>query len=532
MVAEIAPERQPPRVYNCAPMQPSVSGALDARRLDLALGIVGAGVMGSGIAQIAALAGIRVVLYDTRAEAATAARDQISRQLSRLTEKGRLGAEAASAAVARIEIAGALTGLSACHVVVEAIVENIEAKRELCAHLEAIVSRDCIIATNTSSLQVTTIAAACKHPERVAGFHFFNPVPLMKVVEVIDGLRTEPWVGTVLTALAQRMGHTPVRARDTPGFIVNHAGRGYGTEALAILREGIAEFWEVDRVLREAAGFHMGPFELFDLTGLDISHPVMESIYHQYYQEPRYRPSPLTAQRVAAGLLGRKSNDRGFYEYIDGRAQPMPVAPVRVVALPKVWVGRSGYGDLLAQWVAKAGVAPERGPKPPKDALCLVAPLGHDATTTTLGEGADPTHTVAVDCLLGLAKRRTLMTTPITAPRFRDAAHAFFASDGVPVSVIHDSPGFIAQRVLAHIVNIGCDIVQQRICTPDDLDRAVTLGLGYPHGPLAWGDALGPPRVLAILEALFAFYGDPRYRASPWLKRRALLGVSLKTPHG
>ena len=503
--------------------------ALDPQRQDLALGIVGTGVMGRGIAQIAAQAGIRVALYDARAAAASAARDYVTGSLAKLVEKGRLPAGTATRAAGLLNVANVLGDLSECDAVVEAIAENLDAKRELFQHLEGIVAPDCVLATNTSSLQVTAIAAACQHPERVAGFHFFNPVPLMKVVEVVDGLMTAPWVGDALTALARRMGHTPVRAQDTPGFIVNHAGRGFGTEALACLREGVAAFWEIDRILRDQAGFRMGPFELLDLTGLDVSHPVMESIYDQYYQEPRYRPSPLTGQRVAAGLLGRKSGNRGFYEYVDGQAKPMPVAPVPDAPVPKVWVARHGLHDQLAATVAQLGGHADHGDKPGPESLCLVAPLGLDATGAAVAEGIDPTRTVAVDCLFGLAKRRTMMTTPATAPAMRDAAHALLARGGVPVSVIRDSAGFVAQRVVAHIVNIGCDIAQQRICSPQDLDLAVTLGLGYPKGPLAWGDAIGPARVLEILERLQSFYGDPRYRPSPWLKRRALLGLSLPT---
>ncbi len=506
--------------------------ALDIQRPDLVLGLVGTGIMGRGIAQIAAQGGIRVILYDTRADAALAAREYVTGQLTKLAEKGKVSKEVAEAAASRLDIANVMTQLSPCHVVIEAIVEDLTAKRELFSHLEGIVRDDCLLATNTSSLQVTAIAAGCKHPERMGGFHFFNPVPLMKVVEVIPGIMSAPWVADALTALARRMGHMPVRAQDTPGFIVNHAGRAYGTEALALLKEGVAEYWEMDRILRDAAGFRMGPFELTDLTGLDVSHPVMESIYNQYYQEPRYRPSPIAAQRVVAGLLGRKSNNRGWYVYEDGQAEPMPAPAVPNVPIPPVWVSASDFGPALRELAVELGATVESGASPSANALCLVAPLGHDATTTALGEGLDAARAVAVDGLFGFAKRRTLMTTPVTRPEYRDAAHALFARDGTPVSPIHDAPGFVTQRVVAHILNIGCDIVQQRICTPEDLDRAVALGLGYPKGPLAWGDAIGPGRVLAICERLFAFYGDPRYRPSPWLKRRAALGVSLLHPEG
>src|SRR6266702_4619661 len=225
----------------------------------------------------------------SRPGAAREAKDTLSQQLSQLAEKGRLDRDAVARAEASLVIADSLDALSPCRIVIEAIVENLDAKRGLFRTLEAIVAEDCLLATITSSLSVTAIAAACRRPERVGGFHFFNPVPLMKVVEVVDGLLTAPWVGEALTALALRCGHKPVRAKDTPGFIVNHAGRGYGNEALRILGEGIAEFHAVDRILRDCAGFRMGPFELFDLTGLDVSHPVMESIYRQYYEEPRFR---------------------------------------------------------------------------------------------------------------------------------------------------------------------------------------------------------------------------------------------------
>ena len=506
---------------------------LDISRPDLCIAVVGTGVMGRGIAQIAAQAGIRTFLFDSRPGAAAEAKQSVATQWQRLAEKGRMTADAVKAATDRLEIASALADLAPCHVVIEAIVEILEAKRALFAELEAIVGPTCILASNTSSLQVTAIAAKCKHPERVAGYHFFNPVPLMKVVEVVDGLMTAPWVCDALTSLSSRCGHKPVRAKDTPGFIVNHAGRGYGTEALRIAGEGIADFYDIDRVLRDAAGFRMGPFELFDLTGLDVSHPVMESIYHQYYEEPRYTPSTITAQRVSAGVFGRKSAGRGFYVYPEGKlALPPGIEPEEAAPAVRpahVWISERGFGPKVKELAHKLGAVLDHGSVPSGGALCVVAPIGQDATTAALAENLDPTRTVAIDGLLSLAKRRTLMTTPVTRPEMRAAAHGLFASDGVPVTVIHDSPGFIAQRVLSHIVNVACDIAQQRIATTADIDAAVTLGLGYPQGPLAWGDALGAGNVLAILDAMQDFYRDPRYRASPWLRRRALLGVSLST---
>lgn len=503
--------------------------SLDASQPDLSLAVIGTGVMGRGIAQIAAQAGIRVLLHDSRSVAAHEAKEAISAQLRRLHEKTRLASEELERSQANLVVADSLTALGACPVVIEAVVEDLNAKRELFAALEAVVAADCLLASNTSSLSITAIAAACKRPERVAGFHFFNPVPLMKVVEVVDGLQTAPWVGEALTRLALRCGHKPVRAKDTPGFIVNHAGRGYGTEALRIIGEGIAEFHEIDRILRDCAGFRLGPFELFDLTGLDISHPVMESIYRQYYEEPRYRPSHITGQRVNAGLFGRKSG-RGFYRYMNGAQLEIPEPSAPAARPASVWVSRLQLGAKLTELLRDLGAHIDRGMRPAAQSLCLVAPLGQDATAAAIEEELDPTRTLAVDCLFAPEARRTLMTTPVTTPAMRAAAHGLLASDGVPVTVIGDSPGFVAQRVIAQIVNIGCDIAQQRVTSPEDIDTAVTLGLGYPQGPLAWGDAIGPAKILAILQTLLDFYGDPRYRASPWLKRRARLGVSLLTP--
>lgn len=494
----------------------------------LVCGVVGCGAMGRGIAQIAAQGGAEVRLFDARPGAAGEARTFLAATFEKLVAKGKVTAADSGAALGRLAVCGALEELAGCDVVVEAIVEDLEAKRGLLRALEPIVGERCILASNTSSLSVTAMAAGLARPGRVAGFHFFNPVPVMKVVEVVAGLVTEPQVVDRLVAFAGRMGHTAVRAKDSPGFIVNHAGRGFGTEGLRILAEGVTGIEDLDRILRDTAGFKLGPCELMDLTGVDVSHPVMESVYRQFYDEPRFRPQPLTRQMLAAGLLGRKTG-RGFYVYADGAAVRTPEPPAPASRPASVWVSRARpeLGRTVADLVRKLGARLDEGRAPAAESLCIVTPLGEDATTLAVREGLDATRTVAVEALFDTTRRRVVMTTPATTPATGQAAHGLLASDGVPVSVIRDSPGLVTQRVVATIVNIACEIAQQQIATPADIDRAVVLGLGYSHGPLAWGDRLGPATVLTLLENLQAATGDPRYRPSPWLRRRAQLGLSL-----
>ncbi|MBE0586433.1 MAG: 3-hydroxyacyl-CoA dehydrogenase [Betaproteobacteria bacterium HGW-Betaproteobacteria-9] len=494
------------------------------------VGIVGTGAMGRGIAQMAVQAGSQVLLFDLLPGAAEAARTALADTWQKLVVKNKLTPELQAAYLARVSLASAVTGLAPCALVVEAIVEKLDVKQRLFAELEAVVAPQAVLATNTSSLSVTAIGAALQRPTQLAGFHFFNPVPLMRVVEVIAGLKTSPVVCQQLTDYARQFGHTPVSAQDTPGFIVNHAGRGYGTEALRVVGERVADFATIDRILKDQMGFKLGPFELMDLTALDVSHPVMESIYRQYYEEPRYRPSVITAQRLAGGVVGKKVGE-GFYAYDNGVAQVPAEPPVpSVAAMPPVWVSpKAARRPEIYQLLKNLGASIETGAAPSSAALILVAPLGLDVTTLAAVERLDPSRTLGIDMMLDDAatKRRVLATNPATRPDMRDAAHALFASDGKAVSVVRDSGGFVTQRVVATIVNIAADMCQQGICTPKDLEVAVTLGLGYPMGPLAMGDRIGPTNVLEILFNMQTVYGDPRYRPSPWLRRRGALGLSL-----
>jgi 3-hydroxybutyryl-CoA dehydrogenase len=493
------------------------------------IGVVGAGAMGRGIAQVIAAAGMNVAVFDMRANAAAEAVAFAADMLKRQAEKGRMSAEDAAAATARLRSASALPALSSCDMIAEAIVEDLRAKQELFRGLDAIVTRDAILASNTSSLSITEIAAGSAHPERVIGLHFFNPVPLMALVEIVPGLRTSETTLQRATALVQRIGKTGVRTQDMPGFLVNHVGRGFGPEALRILGEGVATAPEIDAIMR-AAGFRMGPFELLDLTGLDVSQPVMEQVYRQFFDEPMYRPSIIGRRRMAAGLLGRKSG-AGFYAYPAEKpaaTQTEAAEPAHAIA---VWLDprdSERFGRLSAR-LKQAG-AKLAHDAPRTEATLVIAPPAGDATTAAVARGLDPRRVVAVDTWLESERISTIMKTPLTEPERLRSVRALLAREGETPVIVNDSPGFVAPRIVAMLINIACTIAQQRIAAPADIDLGARLGLAYPKGPLEWGDSIGPGRVLEMLAGLYAFYGDPRYRPSPWLKRRAMLGVSLLTP--
>jgi 3-hydroxybutyryl-CoA dehydrogenase len=499
------------------------------------IGVVGAGAMGRGIAQWAATAGHRVILHDARDGAVAEARGFVDGILARSVEKGRMAGADRRAIIGRIVPAGSAADLAPAGIVVEAVIEDLAVKQAVFAELEGIVGDEAILCTNTSSLSVTACAAATRRPERVAGLHFFNPVPLMKVVEVVRGQRTSDAAVARLRALVATTEHHAVTCEDSPGFVVNHAGRGLPTEGARIVQEGVAGFSEVDRVMRETCGFRMGPFELFDLTGLDVSSEVLRQIYDQYFQEPRYRPAPFLYRRVTAGLFGRKSGE-GFYRYEGGRRiDPPEVGPGDVPAAPvHVAVADTAVAERIGAALASGGVEIVAGPE--AAAAIVVAPFGGDATTAAVQAGLDPALTVGIDPLFdrafGDGGRVTMMTTPATRPEAADMVHAALLRSGRSVTRIGDSPGFIAQRVVATIVNIGAEIAQQRVALPADIDEAVRRGLGYPAGPLALGDRIGAARIVEILTGIQAATGDPRYRPSLWLKRRALLGLSLLTPEG
>jgi 3-hydroxybutyryl-CoA dehydrogenase len=498
---------------------PQHSEALDT------LAIVGAGAMGAGIAQAALTAGLRVILHDSNRAALEKARGEVQARIARLVEKGQITAAAATEAEQRLTLAERLEELAPAPLVIEAIVEQLEPKRRLFSALEDIVAADTVLATNTSSLPVAAIARACRHRERVCGLHFFNPVPLMRLVEVIHAADTSERTLQRALALAERLGKTAVRVRDVPGFLVNLLGRAYLTEALHIRHEGVAEVATIDRIMREAAGFRMGPFELMDLTGVDVNFPATRSVYDGFQHDPRLKTTVLHESLFMAGHLGRKTG-RGFYDYGE-RAAAAPSAtserPGVAPAGPPVtaWIAEdaSGFELLAGRGVRLVGAEQAE--------LILVSPVGEDAATTAARLRLDPARVVAVD-FLGMEKSFLTLMAPVSGDGAAQRLAAHLRATGLSVAVVRDSPGFVAPRILAMIVNLACEVAQMGIGTPEDIDVAMRLAQNYPRGPFEWGEWLGPQRVHDMLREIQAITGSDRYRPSLWLRRRALLELPLR----
>jgi 3-hydroxybutyryl-CoA dehydrogenase len=489
------------------------------------IGVVGAGVMGRGIAQLFVQAGHKVRLFDARSGAAAEAKTSVAAVLGRLAAKGGFSPAAVPSCLENLVVCDALENLGGCAIIVEAIIEDLSAKQALFQALEPIAGPETILASNTSSLTVSAIAALCATPSRVAGLHFFNPVPLMKIAEIIPGIQTAPAVVAQLRALIEAAGHRAVIAADQPGFLINHAGRGLYGEGFRLVEENVTDFAGVDRIMRDGSGFRMGPFELMDLTGLDVSGKVMQSIFDQFQHEPRYRPSSLVPPRLAAGLFGRKTG-AGFYKYADGRKlEPdEPSAPERLAGI-SAFVQPGERHEELVDVLTRAGASMADSAQTAE--IIFLLPWGEDITSASLRLRLDPARSVGVDPIMQWNRRFALMVSPATAPRVANAAHALLAADGAKVTLIQDSPGFVSQRVIAMIVNIACEIAQRGIARAAEIDPAIRLGLGYPAGPLEWGDRIGPMRILEIIETIQKITGDLRYRPSLWLRRRAMLGLSL-----
>lgn len=490
------------------------------------VGIVGTGAMGTGIAHVSALGGMVVHLFDVNDGASEASRNQIVKRIERRVANGKMKADDAQAFLARLNIAGNLTDLADCDLIVEAIVECLEVKTRLFKELESIVSADTILVSNTSSIPIGQIAADCTHRDRIAGMHFFNPVPLMQLVEIIPGPDSSQQVINALLDAGRRMGRTPVVVKDLPGFLVNYGGRAYTTEGLAIEHEKVATPEQIDAVMRDSYGFRMGPFELMDLTGMDVNFPVTDFIHKSFFSDPRLRSTPMHRYMLDTGQLGQKVG-RGFFSYHDGQSAPSPDASSTTPASHAVFT--PSQDEKLLSLISQIGL--KTLPVDDGKAPILVAPIGQDCSAYISEHGlqSEARRVIAIDVLGNTDIRVTLMKAPGADESVINKVVSAFSTHR-KVTLINDSPGFIGPRIVAMIANLSCEMAQTGVANVDDIDNAIRLGLNYPQGPLAMCDDLGVECVYTILSVMQTLTGDDRYRPSQWLRRRAQLGLSARVP--
>jgi 3-hydroxybutyryl-CoA dehydrogenase len=495
---------------------------------DAVVGVIGAGVMGAGIAQVAAAAGHTVLLLDAQPGAIARARADIEKDLQAQVRKGRTAAADAQATLARLQAAD-WDDLGRCALVIEAIAEDLEAKRTLVARLQQVVLADCIIATNTSSLSITAIAAGSHHPERVVGMHFFNPPARMKLVEVVSGVDTSPSAARTVFATAEAWGKKAATAKSTPGFIVNRIARPFYGEAWLVLAEDGASPATLDAIVRDCGGFPMGPFELMDLIGHDVNFKVTQSVFEATFGDRRYAPSLAQQELVRAGRLGRKSG-RGIYDFREGaqKLQPKVEAgsePVkRVVA-----VGSLGIATPIITRLESAGIDVVRVQGTGSAATAgwleigtarLMLTDGRPATRRAAEDGHQ--HLVLFDLALDYASTPRLGLAP--ADQCGEAALrtvcATLAKGGFACSRMDDVAGMIVLRIIAMLVNEAADAVAYGICTADAIDDAMRFGVNYPRGPMAWAESVGLDFFARVLANLREHYGGERYRTSVLIQRR------------
>jgi 3-hydroxybutyryl-CoA dehydrogenase len=460
--------------------------------------VVGAGTMGAGIAQVAAAAGHPVILFDAFAGAAEKGVQRLAVGLDNLVAKGKMNGTDKDALINRITIANTISDLASADLVVEAILEDLDVKRKLFSELEGIVGPQAILGSNTSSISITSIARDLSHPERFVGMHFFNPAPVMKLVEVISGVATAQDVAETVFATAKAWGKVAVHAKSTPGFIVNRVARPYYAEALRLYEEQLASPATLDALLTGAAGFRLGPFALMDLIGHDVNYAVSESVFNAFYQEPRFRPSLVQRELVNAGHLGRKSG-KGFYRY-DADAPELQVASYEISTvegeLPQINYRADNiiHGVLVRMTdgrTAKA-VATHNGCP-----VILFDYMSDNASRVAISSSSD----VPVDVL--------------------DLVVAAFKEQGVTATLLADWPGLVAMRTIAMLVNEAFEAMLQGVANAEGIDNAMTFGVNYPKGPVSWAHEIGLAMILSVLDAIHDLTGDPRYRASMKLRMDA-----------
>ncbi|WP_404367065.1 3-hydroxyacyl-CoA dehydrogenase PaaH [Marinobacter sp.] len=496
---------------------------MQALDIQINIAVIGAGAMGAGIAQVAAQAGHRVYLHDQRDAAADSGRDSVAKQLQRRVDKAKMTQQEADDIVGRIRPVSELSEVADAGLVIEAIVEDLSIKRTLLAELERLCGQQTILASNTSSISITALAAELEHPERVVGMHFFNPAPLMALVEVVKGLATSSRVAEIIHATAANWGKTPVFATSTPGFIVNRVARPFYAEALRLLQEKATDAPTLDALLREAGGFRMGPFELTDLIGHDVNYAVTCSVFNSYYQDPRFLPSLIQKELVEAGRLGRKSG-QGFYDYSGGVDKPLPrTEPAcKSGSTPVIVEGKLGPAEPLLDRIRETDVEiiERDGPGQLRFGEAVLALT--DGRMATERAAADGVFNLAVfDLAFDYSKvtRLAIAMADQATDRATSDACALIQRAGIAVSLLEDRPGLVVMRTVAMLANEAADAALQGVATPSDIDLAMKAGLNYPEGPLRWSDRLGAGRVFQVLRNLQDSYGEDRYRPSLLLRK-------------
>jgi 3-hydroxybutyryl-CoA dehydrogenase len=508
---------------------------------DAPIGVVGAGTMGAGIAQVAAVGGLDVKIYDLAEGASDAARGRIANFLERSVARGKTTDAQAGAAISRIDAVSSIQELGDCFLIIEAVAEKLEIKQDLFAKLAAVTAPGTVFATNTSSLPVTAIAAGVPQPERVVGMHFFNPVPLMRLVEVISGMNSSPEALATARAVGAAMGRESIDASDGPGFLVNRVSRPFLLEAQQLLGEAVADAPTIDRVMRLGGGFRMGPFELSDLVGVDVGYDIAKSFYALSHGEPRWRPSGIPAQMIAAGRLGRKSG-HGYYEYPEGGAhraddpgpQMIETASGAVDVIGETPLARelrrlaeaAGYEVAAPAEIRRTMTIDARLVTAGRDIDLARGPVAVLCAGNSLAAAARGRDFAGFHCLppLGEARAVEIVRGSGTTEETITVTRHFFHAIGKHVIEVGDGPGLVLGRIVCQLINEASFALQEGVGSAEDIDKGVQLGLNYPRGLMAWRDAIGNAQVVSTLDALQREVGGDRYRAAPILRRAVLEG--------
>jgi 3-hydroxybutyryl-CoA dehydrogenase len=511
------------------------------------LGVVGAGTMGAGIAQLGCLARIETLMHDPVPGALERGEKSVRSGLAKGAERGRWSDDDAREGGDRLRLCERLEDLADCEIVIEAAPERPDLKRELFERLSDICGEDTVLASNTSSILVSSLAAAAARPENVVGMHFFNPPPLMKLLEVIAAAQTSERALDMARAVGEAMGKTVIVASDGPGFLVNRCGRPVNGESLRLLQERVATIEQIDRIARLGGGFRMGPFELMDLVGIDVGYEVARSFNEQSFGEPRWKPSMLQARMVAAGTLGRKTGS-GWYSYEKGKPhRPEDEDPPepgggdgRLVAIE----GDGALANGLRERARAAGFdVREIGDGEPELIVDATVPsLVADLEEAGSAPGGPPVAVVCADRSLAaraipgavgfhvlppIAGLVELTRLPDTRADAAEATEKFFAALGLHHEWVADAPGLVLGRLVCQLVNEALFAIGEGVGSADDVDAGTTLGLNHPRGPVAWGREIGFEHVLATIDGLWAERREERYRAAPLLRRIVATGESI-----